>query len=148
MDEIPRFEGSAIVTNWFGHWPSLHDAEVLSASFRRGLDGTWLPRLCADMHAFQMTPEVDERGHFKCIKHCVIELRFHDVDNVELRNFTQQNVIDDISMSFTTTPDQRIRIAVEFESLTEMELRFSCSKAEVVGLTPGIPQESVYGEQS
>ena len=146
MDEAARFEGSEIVTDWFGYWPSLHDAEVLSADFQRGSDGTG-PELRVKVHAFEMTSEVTEKGYFKLVKHCIIEFRFERVSDVELRNFTEQNVIDGISLSFVSAGDGSRRIAVEFESISEMELRLSCSTAVVVGLTAGIPSTGVYARE-
>ncbi len=146
MNEEARFKGSEIVTNWFGYWPSLHDAEVLSADFQRATAGSG-PELRVKVHAFEMTSEVTEKGYFKLTKHCIIELRFERVSDVEVRNFTQQNVIDGMSLSFVPAKDGPERIAVEFEGLTEMELRFSCSTATVVGLTAGIPTEGVYARE-
>ena len=143
MSENAGFDGSEIVTNWFGYWPRLHDAEILSVDFQRAVDG-FGPGLYVKVHAFEMTSEVTERGYFKFIKHCIIELRFEQIDDVDLRNFGHQNVIDGISLSFTSAKDGSRRIAVEFEAFTEMELSFSCAKAGVVGLTPGLPTEGVY----
>ena len=91
-----------------------------------------------------MTREVDEKGHFKCIKHCILEFRFETVGDVSLRHFGHQNVIDGISLSFVPATDGSRRISVEVESLSEMDLSFSCRKAVVVGLTPGLPTEGVY----
>jgi hypothetical protein len=146
MNEQARFERSEIVTDWFGYWPSLHDAEVLSADFQRAIDGSG-PGLRVKVHAFEMTSEVTEKGYFKLVKHCIIEFRFERVSEVELRNFGHQNVIDGISLSFVATEDGSRRIAVEFEVLSEMELRFSCSNAVVVGSTAGIPSEGVYARE-
>lgn len=79
MSEEARFERSEIVTDWFGYWPSLHDAEVLSADFQRAIGGSG-PGLSVKVHAFEMTSEVNEKGYFKLIKHCIIELRFDVYD--------------------------------------------------------------------
>ena len=146
MSEEAQFEGSEIVTDWFGYWPSLHDSEVLSADFQRAIGGSG-PELRVKVHAFEMTSEVNDKGYFKLIKHCIIELRFEQVSDVELRNFGHQNVIDGISLSFVSAKDGSRRIAVEFEVLTEMELSFSCSTAVVAGLTAGIPSEGVYARE-
>jgi len=143
MSEDAGFEHSEVVTNWFGYWPSLHDAEVLRVDFRRAIDESG-PGLYLKVHAFEMTPEVNEKGYFKCIKHCIIELRFEKVHDVSLRNFGHQNVIDGISLAFIPATDGSRRISVEVESLSEMEFSFSCGKAIVVGLTPGLPAEGVY----
>jgi len=92
----------------------------------------------------QMTREVNEKGYFKCIKHCIIQFRFETVDDVSLRHFGHQNVIDGISLSFVPAIDGSRRIAVEVESLSEMELSLSCRRAVVADLTPGLPAEGVY----
>ena len=64
MSEEAQFEGSEIVTDWFGYWPSLHDSEVLSADFQRAIGGSG-PELRVKVHAFEMTSEVNEKGYFK-----------------------------------------------------------------------------------
>jgi hypothetical protein len=143
MSENVEFDGSETVTSWFGYWPKFHDAEILSVDFQRAVDGSG-PGLCVKVHAFEMTSEVTERGYFKFIKHCIIELRFEQIDDVDLRNFGHQNVIDGISLLSASVKDGSRRIAVEFESITEMELSFSCAKAVVVSLAPGLPAEGVY----
>ena len=91
-----------------------------------------------------MTSEVTESGYFKFVKHCIIELRFEGIDGVDFRNFGHQNVIDGISLSSKSGKDGSKRIAVEFGSVTGMELSFSCAKAVVESLTPGLPAEGVY----
>lgn len=45
-----------------GHWPSFHDAHVLSAS----IDGDCCKAI---LHVFQMTDQVDEQGYFVLTKH-------------------------------------------------------------------------------
>ena len=105
MSENAGFDGSEIVTNWFGYWPGLHDAEILSVDFQRAVDG-FGPGLYVKVHAFEMTSEVNEKGYFKLIKHCIIALQFERVSDVELRNFGHQNVIDGISLSFVSAKDE------------------------------------------
>jgi hypothetical protein len=145
VSESVEFERSNVVTDWFGYWPSLHDAETLSVDFRRDVDDSG-PGLYLKVHAFEMTSEVNEKGHFKCIKHCIIEFRFDEVRAVSLRHFGHQNVIDGISLSLLPATEGARRISVEVESLSEMELSFTCSKAVVIGLTPGLPGEGIYTE--
>jgi hypothetical protein len=146
MSENDEFDQSEIVTSWFGYWPGLHDAEILSVAFQRAIEGSG-PGLFVKVHAFEMTSEVTAVGYFKLIKHCIIELRFERIDDVDLRNFGHQNVIDGISLSSASAKDGARRIAVEFGSITEMELSFSCAKAVVVSLTPGLPPEGVYAPE-
>jgi hypothetical protein len=143
MSEVPGFDGSALVTNWFGYWPSLHDAEVLSVALQRSVDRAG-PGVYVRVHAFEMTSEITPKGYFKLVKHCIIELRFEQIGDLDLRHFGYQNVIDGISLSCAAGEDSSRRIAVEFGSLSEMQLSFSCAKAVVVSLTPGLPSEGIY----
>jgi hypothetical protein len=143
MSEQDEFARSEIVTSWFGYWPRLHDAEILSVDFQRAIDHSG-PGLFVKVHAFEMTSEVTESGYFKFVKHCIIELRFEGIDGVDFRNFGHQNVIDGISLSSKSAKDGSKRVAVEFGSVTGMELSFSCAKAVVDSLTPGLPAEGVY----
>jgi Immunity protein 50 len=143
MNDYEEFEESAHVTSWFGHWPSLHDAEILSVDFQRAVTCN-SPGVFVKVHAFEMTSEVDEKGYYKLVKHCIIDFRFDQIDDVALRWFGHQNVIGGISLSPASTKDGARRIAVEFESITGVELSFSCARAVVVRLTPGLPTEGVY----
>ena len=49
-----------------------------------------------------------------------LELRFEQIDDVDLRNFGHQNVIDGISLISTSVKDGSRRIAVEFIRSLEM----------------------------
>jgi hypothetical protein len=57
MSDNDDFDRSEIVTSWFGYWPKLHDAEILSVDFHRAIDGSG-PGLFVKVHAFEMTSEV------------------------------------------------------------------------------------------
>jgi hypothetical protein len=61
MNENDEFEGLEIVTSWFGYWPSLHDAEILSVDFQRA-DNSHSPGASIKVHAFEMTSEVDKKA--------------------------------------------------------------------------------------
>jgi len=66
MLETPNIPGAADVVAWFGYWPTFHDAEVLSITLERS--GT--SRVV--IHAFEMTPELDETSHYISAKHAVV----------------------------------------------------------------------------
>lgn len=79
----------SIVTNtksiiqYLEHWPSFHDAEVVSLKFARGAPGYW-PTIYL---------EIDIIGS------CLIELEFQEVRDYQLDGFNHQNVIFDIIFS-------------------------------------------------
>jgi hypothetical protein len=66
MFEAPDIPGAADVVAWFGHWPTFHDAEVLSIT----LDRSGESRVA--IHAFAKTAEVDSSGHYVTTKHAVV----------------------------------------------------------------------------
>ena len=50
--------GSRELLNWFGYWPSFHDAEVISLTLnRRGAS-------CLLLYTWEMTEEINERGQY------------------------------------------------------------------------------------
>ena len=63
LAEIPS--ASALV-EWFGYWPSFHDAEVLSILLKREGES------CVKVHTFQMTNDLNASGHYGCIKHVTV----------------------------------------------------------------------------
>ena len=79
-----------LVTGYFGRWPSFHDAEVLRVEMSRT---TQPPRMELDLYASLMSPEVDERGYFRHTHKCVVTFLLHDIQEMELEGFNQQNVI-------------------------------------------------------
>lgn len=150
MSPPELFEGAELLTNWFGKWPSFHDAEILSVTMHRaGSDphGHRRPIISVEMHAFQMTPETDGKGFFKLTKHCVMTLVFEGVEGMALHDFNHQNVIGGIAASVGVGEDGSRRILVQFSPIYGMDLEFSCSRAVVAGLNPGKPAEGVYAQK-
>lgn len=130
-----RVPGAHGLVEWFGRWPSFHDAEVVSIELNR----TGASRV--KVHAFSMTSEVDSKGHYVTEKHVLISFLLHDVSNVDLCCFNHQNVISGLDLQKTADGYDLIlepcygveghivaaQIAIEFE--------------------PGIPEQSVYAER-
>ena len=83
----PPIEGAEQLVEWFGRWPSFHDAEVLELSLHRQ-GKSWLR-----VHTWRMTREVDPTGHFVLDRHAVVTFWFEDVLDLELADFSVQNVI-------------------------------------------------------
>jgi hypothetical protein len=78
--------GSDAVTQWFGTWPSFHDAEVISVFLAR-----------AGQSVLRVYPYYPQ-------KPATVDFIFEDVTNVELADFSGQNVI--FGLEVTTATNQ------------------------------------------
>jgi hypothetical protein len=84
LSDIP---GAAELFAWFGQWPSFHDAEVLLLHLNR----TGPSQL--QVHTWQRTQEVDERGYYVTQKHVVVTFILEQISDLELNGFSVQNVL-------------------------------------------------------
>ena len=82
--------GAEKVVKWFGSWPSFHDAEIVSLSLQR--TGPSLLRI------YPYFPE----------KPATVEFILEEVMDLELRDFSGQNVIFDLEVEQGTCLDQSI----------------------------------------
>ncbi len=94
MPEVtaPAILGADEVVRWFGRWPSFHDAEVLEVDLKR--EG----RSSVRLHVFRMTNEVDAEGHLVLDLHAVVTFWFDEVTDLELVDFSHQNVIFELAV--------------------------------------------------
>ena len=54
--------------------------------------------MTADIHAFEMMPEVDVRGFYVLRNHVVVSLRFLRISKLELWDFNHQNVLSGLEI--------------------------------------------------
>lgn len=78
MDDI---SGGGLLHEWFGRIPSFHDAKLLEISFSGR--GAGLLRI----HAWNMTDEVDAKGHFVLDKHAIVTFTLEGVSAVNFEDF-------------------------------------------------------------
>ena len=102
--ELKAIEGSEKLYEWFGHWPSFHDAEVVALHLNR----TGPSSLVA--HTWEMTNKLDAKGYYILEKHVVVEFVLNDVFGLNLTGFTQQNVIFGLTIEKI---DQGFRVALD-----------------------------------
>jgi immunity protein 50 of polymorphic toxin system len=138
-------EGSEKLTSIFGFWPSFHDAEVIELHLWRGDAMTErahprFPVLTAKIHVWELTNEIDAHGYHILKHHTLATLRFHDVLNLEIKGFNQQNAI--FGLSFTIQENLegpwKQSFAIQFESALDMEAGFRCSRVEVLDAIPWV----------
>lgn len=141
-----NIEGSEQVLITFGGWPSFHDAEIISVFLDRNPQkGKYGPTATVALHCFQITGEVVD-NRYRTINHNIVTFAFYDV--VELRldhGFGQQNPLSELFIS-DVHGDQldNISYAVIFDAHLTCDLRFKCSKIEVLSIKYGAPGDSVY----
>jgi len=99
MFEAPDIPGAQDVIEWFGCWPTFHDAEVLSISLDR------LTGYRISIHAFEVTADVDSSGHYVLAKHAVVTFSMEGfprdesgIANTRIEFFNQQNVLSCVSV--------------------------------------------------
>jgi Immunity protein 50 len=125
--EISEIPGAAELQEWFGYWPSFHDAEIVGLNLNR--KGSSSLRV----HTWEMTEDIDEKGYYVLAKHIVVEFIFEGVSGLSLHGFNQQNVVFGLAIEktdsgFRVTLDDCYGLAGSIET-ERMSLR----------LTPGKP---------
>ena len=124
--EIIDIHGASELRDWFGYWPSFHDAEIISLHLnRRGSSSL-------RVHTWEMTKEVDEKGHYVLAKHVVVEFILETVSGLSLNGFNHQNVIfglevEKIDSGFRLTLDNCYGLAGSIEA-ERMSLRITPGK--------------------
>jgi hypothetical protein len=86
-DELKTIQGAEKLLEWFGYWPSFHDAEVIALNLDRRLPSAVV------IHTWEMTSQVDAKGYYILEKHVVVEFVLMGVFDVDLKMFNRQNVI-------------------------------------------------------
>ena len=129
---ISRITNSEIVIQHFGYWPSFHDAEVTKTTFETHPTGRYSVTFV--IAAFEMTSEVDERGYYKLIKHCDVELQFIGIDAIEFNHFSFQNVLFGLKFE-----EIGRNIKCSFDSSVGLEAVIAAEEVLVMSLTPTVP---------
>jgi hypothetical protein len=126
--ELEAVEGAKHLYDWFGYWPTFHDAEVIRLHLNRR-DASTLT-----LHTWEMTGEVDEKGFYVQTKHAVVEFVMKVV-GLSLNGFNHQNVVFGLAVAkvecgFQVTLEDCYGIAGTIDAM-ELSIR----------LTPGKPRE-------
>lgn len=85
--ELETVNGAKNLCDWFGYWPSFHDAEVIWLHLNRRTTSSLV------VHTWEMTKEVDEQGYYVQAKHVVVEFLMNNIVDLNLNGFSHQNVI-------------------------------------------------------
>ena len=85
--ELESVNGAQDLFDWFGYWPSFHDAEVVCLNLNRGAACSLV------LKTWEMTKEIDVRGYYVQAKHVIVEFVMKEVVDLNLNGFNHQNVI-------------------------------------------------------
>jgi hypothetical protein len=131
-DWLQEIAGAQTLFDWFGYWPSFHDAEVLSIELNR----TGPSKI--EVHTFAATDAVNSEGAYICDKHCIVTLFLEDLEGVDLVDFNQMNVLS--SLRFQRENDTfTLALASTYGVGGSIK-----AKSVRIELTSGIPEDSQY----
>lgn len=119
----------------FGYWPSFHDAPVVAFHYDSGGHGD----VEFTLHGWEMTPEVDERGFFKLIKHHLVRFAFHGITDADLDRFTSMgNILFELGFSSAEESAAAGKFCVKLNSAIGGDLcgSFSAHSGKVLEVVP------------
>ncbi|MDU0371290.1 Imm50 family immunity protein [Hymenobacter endophyticus] len=126
---VSRIINSEIVLQHFGYWPDFHDAEITKVVFETYPTGRY--SVTFTIEVWEMVNELDEQGHYKQAKHCLIELQFIGIEEMEFNSFNYQNVIFDLVFA-----ERGSNIECRFDSSNGLEAAIVAEEVLVISLTP------------
>ena len=116
-----------------GHWPSFHDAEIISMRLERAGEDT--PYLEVDIHVFEMTKEIDAKGYYVLKNHTRVTFRFCEISLEHLKWFNHQNVLSDLIIQESNRTDKEHPIEVVMPSSYGCEVKLECERIKIVSAT-------------
>jgi len=117
------------VVDFFGCWPSFHDAKVCAYEPTTSDH----PVLSFTLHTWQMTDQVDSKGFFILRNHALVTFRFSGLYDVNMNSFTSDNILFGAKFIPASGSDS---FRVELDSVMDMSGSFSARAGEVVTVIP------------
>jgi hypothetical protein len=98
---LDSITGAQELYEWFGFWPSFHDAEVLKFHLGIGEPSYLL------VHTWQMTNKVNTQGFYELTKNVIVEFALEGISNVNLGDLWEHSILLDLGAEKT---EQGIRL--------------------------------------
>lgn len=137
--------GGPELLEWFGYVPTFHDAEIVSFDLRRRSESI------LRVHAWRITDEVDERGHFVRDKHVVVSFVMEDVLDLKLDSFSHQNVVSTLKLQRPVDHPEHKPYSFYRPSADDFEIEIDqtygiggfiiCRRVSIT-MTPGEPEDA------
>jgi hypothetical protein len=136
MDGIEKkIKNSNLLTQFYGRWPSFHDAEVVSFELFRDAINLSEPNIRAKIHVHEMTSEVDQHGFFVLKNHKNAVFLFTGIDECSVSGFNQQNVLMDLAIiDISSRQLESLQFEIHFSSSFGIEASFKCREIKVEGI--------------
>jgi len=123
-DMIAKLDGSDAVDQWFAGWPSFHDAEIVSLNLTRAREST--------LRVYPYYPE----------KPAIVEFIFEEITDLELADFSGQNVISSLTIEAVTDQTEKKAIRLTLSPCYGLAGRIDATRLRVA-LVPGKSPDSV-----
>jgi hypothetical protein len=124
-------EGAKNLRDWFGFWPSFHDAEVICLHLNRRAASSLF------LHTWEMTRDTDERGYYVLAKHVVVEFVLEEILDLNLNGFSHQNVLFGLTIEMV---ENGFRLVLEDSYGIAGTID---AKRISIRLTPGKPKDAL-----
>lgn len=90
---LANISGAQQLADWFGRFPTFHDAEILELHLSRsGI--SWLK-----IHTWKMSAVINSSNEYINEKDVVVTIKLRDVSDIDLSGFNHQNVIFSLQIS-------------------------------------------------
>jgi hypothetical protein len=90
--ELAAVAGAQSLYDWFGYWPTFHDAEILYLHLNR----TGLSQMA--VHTWHRSNRTDAESYYILEKHVVVDFALEGISDLELIQFSHQNVLGSLSI--------------------------------------------------
>ncbi|MBP7862739.1 hypothetical protein KA183_13725 [bacterium] len=126
LEKVP---GATVLFEWFGYWPSFHDAEIISLELnRKGISNLNVYFWNTDWS------KVLPNKHFFQDKYVIVHFAIENINDLELYDFSHQNVVS----CLTLAPKDNL-IEIEISPCYGISGYILAEKVSV-SLTPGMPE--------
>jgi hypothetical protein len=131
MTSASEIKNEKILTDLFGHFPSFHDAEIVSIHLER--QGEDAPFLETKIHIRSENSKADDRS-------LLVTLRFTHIKKCEIKGFNHQNVLSHLEIDQVEVEEHKPRrFQVRFPSLHGCEAALSCREVIIIDAKPFAP---------
>jgi hypothetical protein len=137
-----KIQGTHLLTDIFGRWPSFHDAEVLRITLDRGETQYFSPSLQSKIHVFEMTSQIDAQGRYVLKNHIAVTFRFSGVYELHLEDFNYQNVLQGLNIADISERHlEGIKFEVSFDGIFGVSAKFQCDSISVESVEPYLGEQ-------
>ncbi|HSS96439.1 MAG TPA: Imm50 family immunity protein [Terriglobales bacterium] len=125
--ELESISGATELHDWFGYWPTFHDAVILKFQINQESKSFLV------IHAWEMTKEVDAHGYYKLTKHVVVDFILQKIQKVEVMDLFDRGIIFSLAI-------KKINNTFNFDISSSYGLNGTIEAEDVeIRMTPGEP---------